>query len=121
MTPRTSGSSGSSATSRLTFFSQMLRCVEAGHLVSVDSHRELPASYAAREPQTSARFALFAGKLNRCFLPESQERTFEFLNRYRPGTHSLHILPTYGHLDVFMGVRAAEDVFPLMLDELDRT
>jgi len=105
----------------LTFFDQMLRCVEAGHLVSVDGYRELPESYAAREPQTAARFALFAGKLNRCFLPESQERMFTFLNRFRPGTHSLHVLPTYGHLDVFMGARAAKDVFPLMLEELDRT
>jgi hypothetical protein len=30
------------------------------------------------------------------------------------------VLPGYGHLDVFIGKDAARDVFPLMLEELDR-
>ena len=34
--------------------------------------------------------------------------------------HSLHVLPTYSHLDMFMGKSAARDVFPIIIDELDR-
>lgn len=104
----------------LTFFEQMLRCTKAGHLVAVEGYPQLPASFAAREPETAARFAFFAGKRNRCFLPESQQRAFAFFDGFHPGYHTLHVLPAYSHLDVFMGARAAREVFPLMLDELDR-
>jgi pimeloyl-ACP methyl ester carboxylesterase len=104
----------------LSFFRQMGKCVEAGHLVSVEDRPELPQSFVAGEPQTEARFAFFAGTENICFLPASQERTFRFFDQHRPGYHSLVELPGYGHLDVFMGQRAARDVFPLMLAELER-
>ena len=103
-----------------TFFAQMARCVEAGHLVAVEGDTRLPRDFVARAPETDARFALFAGHKNRCFLPESQRRTFAWLDGLRPGYHTLHELPTYGHLDVFMGKNAAREVFPLMLEELAR-
>ena len=32
----------------------------------------------------------------------------------------LHVLPEYGHLDVFWGTRAVRDTFPLILAELDK-
>jgi hypothetical protein len=104
----------------MSFFEHIDRCVRAGRLVSTGRFAELPVDVTAQAPETDARFALFAGADNRCFLPESQERTFTFLEAQRPGYHALHVLPGYGHLDVFMGRRAAEDVFPLMLAELDR-
>jgi len=104
----------------LTFFEQMAACIEAGHLVSVEGFRELPASFVAQEPATSARFAFFAGLNNHCFLAESQQRTFEFFDSWHKGYHSLHMIPNYGHLDVFFGKNAAKDVFPLISAELDR-
>ena len=104
----------------LTFFAQMARCVDHGHLVSVDGLPELPADFVAQAPQTDARFVVLACERNRCFLPESQERTFEFLDRHRPGYHSMHVIPRYGHLDVFMGDNAARDTFPLILEGLSR-
>ena len=78
------------------------------------------ARYGDAAPRTDARFALFAGAKNRCFLPESQERTYEFLQRHRPGKDSLHVLPGYGHLDPFFGKNADNDVFPQFLAELAR-
>ncbi len=104
----------------LTFFDQMRRCVKAGHLVSADHGERLPADVTAQPPRTSARFALFAGEMNRCFLPESQRRTHAWFESHRPGRHSLHLLPGYAHLDVFMGKDAHEDVLPLMVEELDK-
>lgn len=100
-----------------TFFSQMLKCLDAGRLVSLGKVEGLPADYTA-DPQSDARWALFAGEVNRCFLPVSQTRTHHYLER-RGLRSSLHVIPGYGHLDIFMGERAAEDVFPLMLRELD--
>jgi hypothetical protein len=32
----------------------------------------------------------------------------------------MHVLPRYGHLDVFMGKDAARDIFPTIIDELQR-
>lgn len=104
----------------LSFFAQMHRCVEAGHLVSVADYPELPPAFGVDPPQTDARFALFAGDRNLCFLPESQSRTYRYLERHAPGRHTLHLLPGYSHLDVFMGMRAASEVFPLIIDELER-
>ncbi len=104
----------------LSFFAQMHSCVEAGHLLPVAGYRELPESLVAQAPQTDSRFAFFAGELNQCFLPASQVRTFEFFDRHQPGRHALHVLPGYSHLDLFMGERAAQDVFPLMLAELEK-
>lgn len=104
----------------LSFFLQMRRCLQAGHLVSVDGYSSLPDDFVARPPETDARFAFLGGARNQCFLPASQARTYEYFDRLRPGYHTLHILPGYSHLDVFMGMNAARDTFPLIADELER-
>jgi hypothetical protein len=102
-----------------TFFEHMLRSIAAGGLISTGHVEGLPSSFVAERPKTDARFALFAGEQNRCFLPVSQTRTHHFLESHGiPAT--LHVIPGYGHLDIFMGHRAAQDVFPLMLQELDQ-
>jgi hypothetical protein len=103
------------------FFEQMIECIRKGHLVAVDGFRELPENFVAREPSTEARFAFFAGENNRCFLAESQQRTFDFFSTWRKGYHTLRILPNYGHLDVFIGKNASRDVFPQIAEELERT
>lgn len=102
----------------LTFFDQMSRCLRAGELVAVDGFPQLPERFARTAPQTSARFVLLAGERNRCFSAESQRRTYRFLDRHAPGRHRLHVLPGYGHLDVFMGKEAARDVFPMIRSAL---
>lgn len=43
-----------------------------------------------------------------------------FFERHAPSRHTLHVLPGYSHLDVFMGHRAAQDVFPLIAAELEK-
>jgi hypothetical protein len=104
----------------LTFFRQISTCVQAGHLVSVDGRPELPQSFVAQAPQTDARFSFITGGRNNCFLPVSQQRTFDWFERREPGRHSLHIVPGYGHLDVFVGEHADRDWHPIILGELAR-
>jgi pimeloyl-ACP methyl ester carboxylesterase len=104
----------------VSFFQQIYRCVLAGHLVSVDGLPGLPASFGVDPPQTDARFVFFAGKNNRCFLWQSQQETFDWFDRQHPGHHALHVLPDYGHLDVFIGQSAARDTFPAIIAELDK-
>ena len=104
----------------LTFFAQMARSVRAGRIVPTGSVPGLPDDPVAGPPRTDARFALVAGRDNLCFLPESQERTYDHLERHAPGRHSVHVVEGYGHLDVFMGRYAPRDTFPLILQELAR-
>jgi pimeloyl-ACP methyl ester carboxylesterase len=102
----------------MTFFRQMARCIEAGHLVSAGKYPELPVSFVAQAPRTDARFVFMAGARNDCFRSESQSRTYDFFDRYAPDRCSFYELAEYGHLDVFLGKNAARDVFPLIIDEL---
>ncbi|WP_218105730.1 alpha/beta fold hydrolase [Micromonospora inyonensis] len=102
----------------MAFFRQMARCVERGHLVSYERLPGLPEDYLRQPPRTDARIVFIAGERNRCFLPESQIRTHALFSRRDPGRHALHVLPDYGHLDLFFGQDADRDVFPLILREL---
>jgi pimeloyl-ACP methyl ester carboxylesterase len=104
----------------LTFFRQMARCVARGRLVAYESLPGLPDDYTAEPPRTSARFVFLTGERSRCFLPESQVQSHAYLSRFRKNFHALYRLPEYSHLDVFIGKSAAVDVFPLILNELER-
>lgn len=104
----------------LCFFEQITRCVKHGNLLSVEGLDSLPNDFAAKPPLTDARFAFFAGENNLCFLPESQIKSYEYFSAHKPDFHSLHILPHYGHLDVFMGKHAGRDTFPLIIEELGK-
>lgn len=99
----------------MTFFAQMAASVTRGQLVS--ALPELVGALAG-PPRTDARIVLLAGADNRCFLPESQLRTYDWLESYRPGHDALHVFPGYGHLDVFLGRYAARDTLPTILQEL---
>lgn len=104
----------------LSFYRQMQRCLQAQHLVSVLPGELLPSSFVSAPPRTQARVAFFTGRLNQCFLAESQIRTYEYFNRLLPDFHTLHVLDKYSHLDMFFGKDAAHDVFPLMIKELNQ-
>jgi hypothetical protein len=73
--------SGEFADVSINFFRQMAESVQRGHMVSVGDLPQLPRSFASGPPQTDARFVLFAGRDNKCFLPASQEATFEVPRR----------------------------------------
>ena len=49
-----------------------------------------------------------------------QRRTHDWFERHSPGRHSAHFFPGYGHLDIFMGQRADEDIFPVIVNELEK-
>ena len=104
----------------LRFFEQMGACLKKGHLIGWQRCPGLPDDFVAEPPKTKARIAFFAGENNQCFLAESQKRTHAYFNNIRPNYHSLTIIPNYGHLDVFLGKNAAQQVFPSMLEELER-
>jgi len=101
----------------VSFFRQMTRCLDAGHLVAQSPG--LPTDLTAQAPKTQARIAFIAGALNDCFKWQSQQASFDWFERHRPNYHSLHVLGGYGHLDVFIGKNAERDTFPVLLAELE--
>ncbi|MCZ4554954.1 hypothetical protein ABIC28_003236 [Rhodococcus sp. PvR044] len=105
----------------VTFFAQMAECAAAGHLVTMGNYPDvLPSDLFAQEPQTDARFAFMTGDQNNTFLPSGMAKTFDYFERIAPGRHVFQQMHGYGHLDVFLGRHAARDVFPFILDELNR-
>jgi pimeloyl-ACP methyl ester carboxylesterase len=60
-----------------------------------------------------------SGSRNRTYLPVSTQRTFDWLvAAHGPHLYTRHVVDGYGHLDTFMGARAATDTYPLMLQAL---
>ena len=104
----------------LTFFGHIKKCIKRGALTPLSSDIHKHSTYLDVAPQTDARIVLFAGEQNRCFHPDSQRRTFDYLNNINPGYHKLHVLDKYSHLDVFLGKNAHKDVFPIMINELNQ-
>jgi len=101
------------------FFKQMSRCANAGHILPVSGLDELPASFLGAELKpTIPRFTFIAGSQNTCFLPASQQLTWEYFERNQPGRHRFHRLPGYAHLDVFIGREAHRNVYPLIVQSL---
>ncbi|KAI1174020.1 glucose-methanol-choline oxidoreductase [Nemania sp. FL0916] len=72
-------------------------------------------------------FLLFVGGDNAVLSPESTERTYEILTDAFSAHHGgagiqyrRRVVPDYGHLDVWMGRNAWKDVYPFVLEEVDR-
>ncbi|KAI0427418.1 glucose-methanol-choline oxidoreductase [Xylaria sp. FL1042] len=71
-------------------------------------------------------FLLFVGGDNAVLSPESTERTYEILTdtfgtRQDDGIqYRRRVVPDYGHLDCWMGRNAWKDVYPFVLEEVDR-
>lgn len=103
----------------LSFFLHIKRCVAKGKLVPLETGSE--REYVPKHVGSLPRITLFAEAKNRCFLPESQQKTFDYLEKAEPGKHRLYILDEYSHLDIFFGKNAHIDVFPLMIKALNQS
>ena len=68
------------------------------------------------------KILLLQGRDNYIFHPVGTLRTLRWLRAHNPAGHYQRIvLPEYGHLDTVVGARAATDVYPRIVDFLDRT
>ncbi|GAB3654205.1 hypothetical protein GCM10028791_24740 [Echinicola sediminis] len=102
----------------ISFFDHIGKGIEKGVLVpNINTPGQ---TYAPEKHQFMPRIILFAGIRNLCFLPQSQQATYDYLEQCQPGKHRLHLLDEYSHLDVFLGKEAHKEVFPLMIDELNK-
>jgi choline dehydrogenase-like flavoprotein len=98
-------------------FKHITTILQAGHAVTADGKEEyLPNVERLRMP-----IALLHGANNRLFLPEGSKATYEFLcEKNGPDHYVRHVIPGYAHMDCFIGKNASRDVYPIVLQELDK-
>ena len=101
------------------FFKQMRRSSWKNHLVPAEKLPDWPTDLSGALPPEHTSFTFIAGSENRFFLPTAQQRTYARFHSEQPDAHHQHHeFPGYSHYDVLIGRRAAEHVFPYILDAL---
>jgi cholesterol oxidase len=74
------------------------------------------------ERMAGTKILLLQGRDNYIFHPAGTLRTLRWLRAHNPAGHYQRIvLPEYGHLDTVVGARASAEVYPRIVDFLDRT
>jgi cholesterol oxidase len=90
----------------------------AGRLVDFYGHD----TYLPRLDRLNLPIAFIHGGQNRCFLPEGTQKTFDLLcSKFDPSQYTRQVIPGYGHIDCIFGKNAAADVYPFIVQHLDKT
>ena len=100
-------------------FEQLSLIMERGKVVDSQGND----SYVL--PERAARLALpitfVAGAKNQLFFPETCVRTGEWLATHNdPHLYTRHVFNDYAHMDLFIGRNASRDVYPYLIEQLDR-
>jgi cholesterol oxidase len=107
----------------MNYYRHVWKMVQAGQAVKYTPgdplHARLPDDYFtyARGIETPVLF--MTGERNRVFT-DSNVVCHERLERIAPGRHELAVFPGYGHQDPFMGEHVARDVFPRLLEFIEK-
>ena len=100
---------------------QLAAMVRKGHVVDAGGND------VYIEPETNLTrlnlpMRFISGSKNHCYRPESTERTLELLARANgPDLYDRVVIDGYGHLDSIFGAHAVADVYPKILEHLDKT
>ena len=63
-----------------------------------------------------------SGGMNACYLPASTEKTYNRLcGLFDADQYSREVIPDYGHIDCIFGRDAAKDVYPYIVEHLNKT
>jgi len=79
----------------------------------------LPDDYFQYAKEIDTPILFVTGENNRVFT-DSNILTYKRLDAMVPGKHELHVYPGYGHQDIFMGKNCDQDIFPRMIEFLNR-
>lgn len=107
----------------MNYYRHVVKMVRAGGAVKYDrrdpKYARLPDDYFAHAAEIDTPVLFMTGEDNRVFT-NSNVVCHERLERIVPGRHELHVFPGYGHQDPFMGERVDRDVFPRLLEFLEK-
>lgn len=110
----------------LHYYRHVRRIVQAGHAVKYDTgdqrHADLPDDYLASMVDIDTPILFLTGDDNHAFGDSNMicHRVLSRLAGERAGRYELAVIPGYGHQDPFIGRDADKDVFPRILDFLQR-
>ncbi len=99
-------------------FEHLALLVRKCHLVSADSSE----IYAGKLEKLAIPMTFIHGEENNCWLPESTEYTYKLLSDVNgKQLYKRYVIPSYGHIDCIFGKNAVNDVYPLILQQLEET
>lgn len=100
-------------------FEQLSLIMQRGRAVDRDGRDIYTRREAAQRLQLPIAF--MAGARNQIFYPETSLRTHTWLSRVNgPARYVRRVFDDYAHMDLFIGRDAARDVFPWVIEQLQR-
>jgi cholesterol oxidase len=100
----------------ITTFNHLLTIIKAGKIVDKNGQDV----YLPNIERLKIPLVLFQATSNRLFLPAGTQRSFELLCEKNGADNYLYLtVPNYEHMDCFIGKNAVQDIFPLIVGELD--
>lgn len=108
----------------LNYYRHVLKMVRADNTAvkydpSNPRYNALPDNYFQYAAEIETPVLFMTGEINNVFR-DSNIVCYERLQKIVPGRHELHVFPRYGHQDVFMGGTVAQDIFPRLLEFLEK-
>jgi len=101
-------------------FKKIIQAGKAVKYLSDNSkYDRLPNDYFEYEQDIETPVLFMTGDKNKVFL-NSNIFTHEALEKIVPGRHEVQVFPNYGHIDIFMGKNSHIDIFPRMLEFLNK-
>jgi pimeloyl-ACP methyl ester carboxylesterase len=101
----------------MTVFQHMSLIFAKGHVVDAYGGE----TYLNSVANMAVPITYIHGARNHFFEPEGTEETLDLLQRTNdPKLYKRIVFPQYAHMDCFIGKNASRDIFPTLVDELDR-
>lgn len=98
-------------------FRHITRMMRKGHVVDAKGGN----TYMPHLERLSIPITFIHGERNHLFLPEGSRRTYELLREANGDElYRRHVIAGYAHMDCWIGKDASRDVYPLVLEELER-
>jgi len=106
----------------MNYYRHVHKMVKAGRAVKYSNdaaYDRLPTDYFQYAADIETPVLFMTGADNKVF-SNSNVVCYERLERLVPGRHELHVFPGYGHQDPFMGDRVDRDVFPRLVEFIEK-
>ena len=102
----------------MTSFQHLGAMCREGHVVTLDGDD----IYIEHLDRMAKPMLFISGEENACYLPKSTELTVERLSKANGADlYDRKVIPKYGHIDCIFGKNASRDVFPYIVEHLDKT
>jgi cholesterol oxidase len=102
---------------RLTAFKHITEMIRKGHAVDANGGEV----YMPHLDRLAIPITFLHGEHNRMFIPRSTELTYNALREANgDDLYRRIIIEDYAHMDCWMGMNSARDVYPIALEELER-